>query len=333
MSESRKKSEIDKVPEKELTHSERFALSVEKHFKAGVGDIQLTPFQNKLIQNYFIKLDQVLKEAEQNRLRKSEEYRDPLPVTWGNVNMEKLYLDVVAFSAIGLDPCQDNHLSLIPYKNNASKKYNITLMIGYVGLELKAKKYGYDIPDVISTEIVYSTDKFKQFKKDKNTNTENYTFEITNDFDRGEIVGGFYYLEYLQNPEKNKIKVFSKKEIEKRKPKYAATEFWGGEKKKFNSDEVEKIEGWEDEMALKTIKRAAYKSIPIDSSKIDEHLLRIIETENDSVKEEVQHQISGNSNKETIGFENIEEAEIVEEQVNESVQQEQQSFEEEGPEF
>lgn len=296
-----------------LTYSERFTLAVQKEFVSNAGQLELSSFQKKLIQNYFIKLDQVLKDSEKKRLQKKEQERDLIPVTWENINMNQLAIDVVAFSSVGLDPCQKNHLSLIPFKNNLTGKYGINLMIGYVGMELKAKKYGYDVPDLITIELVYSTDKFKQIKKDKDNNVENYIFEITNDFERGEIIGGFYYKSYFDNPEKNTIKVFSRKDIEKRKPKYASVEFWGGEKKKYNSSEVEQVEGWEDEMFLKTVKRAAYDSIPIDSSKIDENLLRVMESQNDHVKEEVQIQISENANKETIGFETVQEAVIVEE--------------------
>lgn len=296
-----------------LTYSERFTQAVQKEFASKAGKLELTPFQEKLIQNYFIKLDQVLKDSEKKRLMKSESNRDPVPIIWETVNMEKLSLDVVAFSSLGLDPCQKNHLSFIPFKNNSTGKYDINLMIGYVGMELKAKKYGYDIPDLVITELVYSTDKFKQFKKDQNNKIENYSFEVTNDFDRGEIIGGFYYKSYFNDPEKNSIRVLSRRDIEKRKPKYASTEFWGGEKKKYNSNEVEVVEGWEDEMFLKTIKRAAYDSIAIDSAKIDENLLRVIEAQDDYVKADVQNQIAEKANIETIGFSSIEDAELVQE--------------------
>lgn len=296
-----------------LTYSEMFTQAVQKEFVSKAGKLELTSFQEKLIQNYFIKLDQVLKDSEKKRLMKSEQNRDATPIIWQTVNMEKLSLDVVAFSSLGLDPCQKNHLSFIPFKNNSTGKYDINLMIGYVGMELKAKKYGYDVPDLVITELVYSTDIFKQFKKDHNNKIENYSFEVTNDFDRGDIIGGFYYKSYFDDPEKNSIRVLSRKDIEKRKPKYASTEFWGGEKKKYGSNEMEVVEGWEDEMFLKTIKRAAYDSIPIDSAKIDENLLRVIEAQEDHVKEEIQQQIAENANVETIGFNSIEEAEIIQE--------------------
>ncbi len=33
---------------------------------------------------------------------------------------------------------------MIPYKNSATNKYDITIIDGYVGLEIRAKKYGYE---------------------------------------------------------------------------------------------------------------------------------------------------------------------------------------------
>src|SRR5690606_25150160 len=98
--------------------SERFTQAVMKEFPTGTGGaVELTSFQRKLIQNYFIKLDGVLREAEAKRMSKSEQYRDALEFNWNNVNMNKLALDVVAYSSIGLDPLQKNHISPIPYKN------------------------------------------------------------------------------------------------------------------------------------------------------------------------------------------------------------------------
>jgi recombination protein RecT len=255
--------------------SEKFTVAVMKEFSSNVGELSLTSFQKRLIQNYFIKLDRTLKEAEIKRIQKGQN-ADQTPLNWNNVNMPKLAQDVVALSLVGLDPLQSNHINMIPYKNNSTGLYDITPLIGYRGMELKAKKYGLDIPDDVIIELVYKNDNFKEIKKSSTNKIETYEFEIVNSFDRGELVGGFYYLNFFNNPEKNKIRVFNKAQIEKRKPKYASPEFWGGEKKKYNSQEKEKVEGWYDEMAYKTISRAAYNSITIDSEKIDDHFAHII---------------------------------------------------------
>lgn len=296
----------------QLSHSERFTLAIEREFSGENGPVQLTKFQRKLCQNYFIKIDTTLKELEVKRLAKSEKYREPIPYTWENVNLAKLSVDVIAYSGVGLDPTQPNHLNCIPIvPNKNARKYDIVFIVGYKGSEIKARKYGLDIPDDVVVELVYSTDKFQQFKKDMNNKVETYHFEVMDNFNRGEIVGGFYYHKYFDRPEKNKIKVFSKKDIDKRKPSYAAAEFWGGEKDKWEYDQATgknkkvgtiEVEGWYDEMAYKTIYRAAYNSITIDSEKIDEHYLAVLQKELDNTENAVIREIANNANKNEIGF-------------------------------
>jgi recombination protein RecT len=317
------------------SQSERFTAAVIKEFSSNNGAVKITPFQHKLCQNYFIKIDQTLKDLESKRVAKSEEYREALPYTWDYVNLAKLSQEVIAFSSVELDPMQANHLSVVPYKNTALGKWDMTLRIGYRGMELKAKKYGLDVPTDVVVQLVYSTDTFKQFKKDRNNPVESYEFAINNDFNRGDVVGGFWYHEFEDFPTKNKLKVFSLKDIEKRKPAYASAEFWGGQKQKWTNgkkDGFETIDGWFEEMAEKTISRNAYNAITIDSRKIDDNYLTIMKNADDEKAAVVQNEIDSNSNKEPLDFE---EAEVVEEAVlelqNETPQSEenpQMNFEE-----
>lgn len=301
----------------EATASERFTMAVVKEFPNGLNGktVELTSFQRKLIQNYFIKLDSVLKEAEAKRLSKSEQYRDALPYTWNNVNMNKLALDVVAYSSIGLDPLQKNHIHVIPYKNSKTNLYDITLMEGFNGLELKARKYGFDVPDEVIFELKYSTDIFKSFKKSMDNKVESYQFEITNDFDRGKLEGGFYYMVFKDNPEKNKLVVMSRAQIEKRKPDYASVEFWGGEKDQWKdgkkTGKKEEVEGWEEEMFMKTLKRHCWDKINIDSAKIDEHLAHVLHNEAQLNDFNVATQIEQKANKKEIGMLEVEGAEYL----------------------
>lgn len=190
------------VAKKEPTQSERFMTKVISEFGSSVGEVALTNFQKRLAQNYFIALDAILKTTEEKRLRKAEKYRDALPVTWQNVNMEKLARDVVAMARVGFDPSQPNHINPIPYKNKHTNKYDITFIEGYRGIELKATKYGLDVPDHVTVELVYSTDKFRPVKKDSKNKFEGYEFGIVNPFDRGDIIGGFYYHGFSSAPEK-----------------------------------------------------------------------------------------------------------------------------------
>lgn len=298
--------------EVKVSQSERFTNAVIKEFSSNNGAVTLTPFQKKLCQNYFIKIDQTLKDNEKKRMAKGEQYRDALSFTWENVNMSKLAVDVIAYSSVELDPTQPNHINMIPYKNTANNKYDMGFVIGYSGMEIKAKKYGLEVPDNVVVELVYSTDKFKQFKKDMNNKVENYQLEVVNDFNRGDVVGGFWYHSFLDSPEKNKLKVFSLKDIEKRKPKYASAEFWGGEKDVWENKKkvgTEKVEGWFEEMALKTISRNAYNAITIDSKKIDDNYLAIIQKETEMKDSIIQNEVISGANKESLDFED---AEIVE---------------------
>ena len=185
-----------------LAMSERFTNTVLKEFGSNVaGAIQVTDYQRQLIQGYFIGIDRGLKLAEEARIRKNQSNTDhkwdnPLPVTWGNTNLNDLALDVVHYARMGLDMMQDNHLSPIPYRNKKTNKYDITLMPGYNGIQYIAEKYAVEKPLATTIELVYSTDTFRPIKKSKDNRIESYEFEITNAFDRGNIVGGFGYIEY-----------------------------------------------------------------------------------------------------------------------------------------
>ena len=293
--------------------SERFTEKVMSLFPSGGNQkVELTTLQKKLINNYFIKLDGALKEAEIKRLGKTEQYRDSLEYSWANVNMNKLAQDVIAHSEIGLDPLQSNHINPIPYKNNKTNKFDITFIPGYNGIEIKAKKYGLNPPDNAIIELVFSTDQFKQIKKDANNPVETYTFNVTNEFDRGELKGGFYYHVYNDDPTKNKLVVMSVKDIEKRKPQHASAEFWGGEKDKWENGKKsgkETIDGWYLEMCWKTIKRACWNEINIDSEKIDENLQRMLLNEQEVVSNRVNQEIEENANGAIIDIDHSEEEE------------------------
>ena len=308
----------NQVAKQEPTQSERFMNAVLKEFQGNVGFTELTNYQKRLIQNYFVKIDMVLGDADQARLRKNEANTDhkwdnTLPITWANVNMKQLAFDVVAYSGVGIDAMQPNHTNPIPYRNKKTNQYDITFIHGYRGIEVKAKKYGLDVPDNVIVEVVYKNDTFKPIKKDRNNPVETYEFE-QQPFDRGEIVGGFYYHEFTEKPEKNKLKTFSMQDIQKRKPEYAAAEFWGGSKqvkkwnKKTNGYETvtEEVEGWLDEMVYKTVYRAAFNAITIDSEKIDDNYMAVMKREHDLRDLQLLEDIKEHANKTEVGFEKTE---------------------------
>lgn len=288
--------ETTAVAQKELTSSERFMNKVVAQFTSGVGEVALTKFQQRLAQNYFVALDNVLKVAEQKR---NSQYNS-LPMVWQNVNMEKLAVNVVSYARIGFDPALPNHINLIPFKNNSTGKYDIGFVEGYRGLELKAIKYGAEVPDSTTVELVYKNDRFKSIKKDRNNEVETYEFDIVDDFERGEIIGGFYYHQFNRTPEKNKLVVMNMKDILKRKPEKASAEFWGGEKDIYKNGkktgETETVEGWYEKMVEKTLYRAAYNSITIDSQKIDDDYMNLKKAEMDFAESEVDEEIKQNAN-------------------------------------
>ena len=290
------------IAKKEESLSVRFMNAVTKEFTSAVDAPALTGHQRRLAQNYFIGLDQALEKAEQRRKKD----KNDLPITWGNVNMQQLALDVVAAARVGLDPAQSNHVNMVPYKNNKTKKYDIGFIDGYRGIELKAVKYGLDVPDSVIVELVYANDAFRPIKKDVRNKVESYEFEVTNPFDRGDIVGGFYYHAYSENPGKNKLVVMSISDILKRKPRYAAPEFWGGEKTIWKDGKPagkEKVEGWYEHMCWKTIYRAAYRDITIDSQKIDDDYMRLKKQEELFAEQDLDEEIAESANQDYIDIE------------------------------
>lgn len=298
-----KKNEIAKS--ESLAMSERFTNQIVKEFGGNVaGELQITDYQRKLIQGYFVAIDRTLKVAEERRITKNESNKDPkynndLPMTWNNVNLNDLALDVVHYARMGLDMMQDNHLFPIPFKNNKTKKYDIVLMPGYNGIQYIAEKYAIDKPVAVTVELVYSTDTFKPIKKSKDNKVENYEFEINNAFDRGQVVGGFAYIEF-EDCVKNKLIIMTLKDIEKRKPDKASAEFWGGTIKKWeNGKQVEvQSDGWFEEMCLKTIKREVYsaKHIPRDPKKIDDNYQYMKLQEARIAEMEAHKEIEANAN-------------------------------------
>lgn len=304
-------SEDKALVKKEPTFSERFVAKVVSEMAKVGGDVPLTDFQKRLAQNYAVSIDYMLKTLDEKRIKgnvgKSEKYQKLVPIIWANINMEQLSRDVVSSARIGLDPAQKNHINMIPFINNTTKKYDIGFIDGYRGMELKAMKYGLDIPDSVIIELVYSTDNFIPIKKDHRNKVESYEFNITNPFDRGDIRGGFYYHVYTNNPEKNKLVMLSMKDIEKRKPPKASVEFWGGEKDEWKDGKrtgnKEHVEGWLDQMCYKTVARAAYDSITIDSQKIDNDYMQLKQNERSFKDAEVVAEIALNANSDSIDIE------------------------------
>lgn len=225
----------------ELSVAERFTNAVVKSFRDIAKGIEVTPKQMGLISNYYIKLN--------------ETFRDPkINIKWNQIRLPELATTLAHMAKLNLD-MQLGHLSFIPFKHGDTGTYDLVPVISKSGYWYIVKNYGLYPPDSYVIELVYSTDKFTVTKKDSTHECDSYTFEITNPFDRGEIIGGFGYLEY-EDKTKNKILVMSEKEILKyRRAKYSQ-EFWSGENMK--------------KMYEKTIAKQLFKRIPLDPDKVND---------------------------------------------------------------
>lgn len=314
--------------QQKLTASERFVNKLLSKLSVGNLDVQMTDFQKRLAQSYMVGISKAIVVAE----RKRTVAKNDLPYSWNTIKIDDDLADaIVSFARCGLDPMQPNHLSPVLYKDTKANMYTVSFIPGYRGRELKAKKYGLDVPDYVIVELVYSKDKFKSIKKDRNNPYESYEFEITNEFDRGEVAGGFWYHGYSKNPEKNKLVVMTKKEIDKHKPENAAAEFWGGEKDVWEGGKKvgkKQVEGWYEKMAWKTLYHDAYRNITIDPQKIDDDYYRMQKIETEAIEAEIEAEIAENANKEVI---DINPGEVFEGQIVDDVPGENGHPTEEGP--
>lgn len=286
--------------------SQRFTNSVLDEFNSNNGAISVTDYQKTLVQGYFIAIDRTLTNAEAERIRKNASntnhaFDNPLPCTWANVNMPDLARDVMYYSKLGLDMLSDNNLFAIPYRNKKTKKYDLGFIKGYNGIKLIAENYAITKPKAVTIEVVHATDDFKPIKKSHSNPYDTYEFTITNAFDRGEIIGGFGYIEY-EDQAKNTLYCLNMKEINKRKPKYAAAEFWGGTKKDYKTQQNVEIEGWLEEMVYKTMIRHVYGKIALDPQKVDDAFRHIQQREADYREMELKSEIAANANKEPINI-------------------------------
>lgn len=324
------KKENQQLQEKKPTASERFTNMVINEFQGNIGQLNLNEYQKQLVRNYFIGIDNALKNAETSRSYSKKKANDP-PIVWENVNMNKLAVDVVQNAKMGLDMSIANHLHVVPFKNGKTNKYDLTLMPGYEGLKYIAANFAlYKVAD-IKVELVHENDVFQPTYKN---NIEGYEFKITNPFARGNVIGGFGYIRY-ENEIHNKLVVMSVDELLKRKPSTASAEFWGGEKDVWENGKVtgkEQIEGWTNEMLYKTMVRATCKKVTVDPKKVNDSYIYVmesnenyyIENQEDKVMEEIQE----NANKELIDIEaeDTEYASVEDNTVSETTTNERPAF-------
>lgn len=293
------------VAERQPSLMARFTDRVMKEFGEGTQSIEVSLYQRALIQGYFWGVDAALTTAEEDRLRKNarnsnHDYDNTLPVTWKNVDMDTLAMDLVYMARLGLDMRQKNMLFPIPYKNNKLQKYTITLMPGYNGIKFTAEKYALVKPKNVVIELVYSNDTFRAIKKTLGQSGDQYEFVINDPFDRGEIRGGFGYIEY-EDHAKNELVIMSLADILKRKPAYASANFWGGTATSYKNGKkvTEEVDGWFDRMCYKTVVREVFgeRHIPRDPAKIDENYRYLKRREAEFDAMQAQAEIDANANR------------------------------------
>lgn len=235
--------------------SQVFTAKVLNELVGSVGKMEVTEEQRRLVQGYYMGCDKALRTAEERRKG------DKKPFVWANVNIDStLAQNIVNYMRVGIDMGVENSLWVVPMYNGKNGKYDLTFRIGFEGRKQLARKYSLDEIVDIKDDLIYSTDKFKVVKRDSQHEIENYELEVTSPFDRGELVGGFVYVEFA-NPRKNFVFLMSKKDIEKHKAKAQTNSIW---------DE------WYDLMARKTILHAACKKISLDPQKISDNYCRIV---------------------------------------------------------
>lgn len=301
---------ITEQKDQDMTLSQRFTAMVIKEASSEKnGGIQLTGTQRRLVQGYFVMIDRALKIAEENRVKKNasnsnSKFNNEIPYNWNNVNISDLVLDAVHYARLGLDMQERNHLFPIPYANRKTNKYDITFTVGYSGIQYIAEKFALIPPQNVTVEVVYSNDKFRPLKKSASNPMDNYEFEIVSPFDRGEIIGGFGYIEY-DDSRRNELVIMTINDILKRMGKNANAEFWGTKAtgKKIQSwDKGQKVmveaDGWLDEMCRKTIIREVYgsKHIPRDPSKIDDNYQYLREREVAYTQAEIENEANEAAN-------------------------------------
>lgn len=268
------------------TASVRFVAQVQRQFTAEIGNpLAFTEYEKTLAQHLFLKIDSTFKELEAKRT----DVNKPA-VSWENVNMQKLALDSVHRVNLGLDALITGHIYPIPYLNSKTKKYDVDLRIGYVGKDYYCRQNAVEMPVDVRYELVYSTDTFKPVMKSFKNPIESYEFEITNPFDRGNIVGGFGYIMY-QDPKKNKLVIVTDKDFKKSENSAMSKDFWGKHP---------------NEMRYKTLVNRVTSKLSLDPKSVNAASYAYVEQQENDAEGRAAETIQANANKDIIDIESEE---------------------------
>jgi len=237
------------LEQRQPTPAERFTGNVIRTYEAEAGNqIAFTDYERRLAQHLFVRIDAALKEAETKRTDKTKP-----PIDWAHVNMQKLALDAVNRIQLGLDALLPATIYPIAYLNGRTSVYDLDLRIGYRGEDYYRRRCAVDPPVDIRYELVYTTDHFRPLMRSGKQLVEDYEFEITAPFDRGDVVGGFAYLVY-SDPARNKLVIVSRAQFEKSRKVAKAGDFWNN---------------WYEEMCYKTLVHRATAHLMPDPKKVN----------------------------------------------------------------
>ncbi|MBQ9257218.1 MAG: recombinase RecT [Acidaminococcaceae bacterium] len=270
--------------------SQRFVGTVMREFTSSSGQLNITPYQESLIQGYFVACDKALRYLENKRLKDAEgnskyaqDAAKRLPYKWENVNIgADLAQSIAQLAKLNISTMVRNHLFPVPYLNGKDGKYDMTFQEGYEGLKYKAIKYSlFPIVD-IECDLLYTNDKFSMIKDCYKG--DSYELRITDPFDRGAMKGGYAYIRF-EDSRQNKLLVMSKEEIDKIREKAKSQAFW---------------KDWYNEMALKTIVRKASKMVMLDPKKFDEYYLLMEKFNEDAAEADLANEIRKNANRDPI---------------------------------
>jgi recombinational DNA repair protein RecT len=167
-----------------------------------------------------------------------------------DIDFEDFVLKSITYSNLEIDPFAPDTITLIP------RGGKILFIEDKQCVENLARRYGVNCPINITTEIIFSNDKFSLVKKDLSNPKDGYLFQVTSPLDRGNVCGGVFVMEY-DNEKMNKAVFMGLSEIHKRTDTNSATF------KKYPEEMIEKTllkKAW-GRVTLNTTKLAEYYSI------------------------------------------------------------------------
>jgi len=164
-----------------------------------------------------------------------------------DIDFEDFVLKSITYSNLEIDPFAPDTISLVP------RGGKILFIEDKQCVENLARRYGVNCPINITTEVIFSNDKFSLVKKDLSNPRDGYLFQVTSPLDRGGVCGGVFVMEY-ENEKMNKAVFMSLSEIHKRTDTNSAT-----------------FKKYPEEMVEKTLLKKAWGRITLNTTKLADY--------------------------------------------------------------